>query len=166
MKKILLITLACLFIVGCEDDESSSNNENLAQPSLAQISKTWDLTETDEFGEDVVYLVVKDHGEFIIYDYDGDSWDEGDECYYKLTSTITDLGDGSFEIAACEDYYPVVDMSISEGRLAISDEEGAYSYPEATLEESEFVPLCDEFTLDFNSLRDAAQKSFPIVNMR
>jgi len=163
MKKLLALTISSLMLVGC----GSGNEGNITTPSLSEISSVWDMTETDEFGEDQVYLVIKDSGEFIIYDYDGDTWDQGEDCYYKYSETITDLGDGSFEISEYSGEYNTFNLSLSDNKLTVINSPETYSLPKSSLEESDFVPLCDELITDFSVLRSSVSgKQYQFINRK
>lgn len=152
--------------MACGSD-SSTNESNIAKPSLSQISGVWDLTETDEDGEDQIYLAIKDNGEFIIYDYDGDTWDQGEDCYYKFSETITDLGNGSFEISAYGGDYSTSDISLSDNQLTVTDSSETYAFPKALLQESDFIPLCDEVISDASVLRSSiSEKQYQLINRK
>lgn len=153
MKKILALTISSLFLVACGGGGSSDNGSNNDQPSLSDISGIWDARETDGDEVDELYLVIKDYGEIITYDYDGDSYDQGSDCYYKYTDeTITDLGNGNFEIY--EDYWGSynVKLHISDNQL-IGDFSDGYSFsmPKSSLKESDFVPLCNEYSMSLRA---------------
>lgn len=162
MKKILFITLACLFIVGCDDDDNAANSDNAEQPSLAQISGVWDFTDTYE-GEDekdIAYLVIKDHGEFIIYDYLGDAFDQGSDCYFQVNSSITDLGNGEFEIGTFGEFF-TLNMSTSNSDLILTEASSGDSaaFPSTALTEDDFTPNClDVFTSNLS--RDTTGKNY------
>lgn len=166
MKKLLALTISSLFLVACGGDDSTNSN-NIGKPSLSQISGVWDLTETDEFGEDQLYLAIKDSGEFIIYDYDGDTWDQGEDCYYKFSETITDLGSGAFEISEYMGDYSTSNISLTENQLAVVETSEKHTFPRASLQESDFVPLCDEVIVDSSLIRSSiSEKKYLFINSK
>lgn len=166
MKKLLALSISSLFLVAC-GSENSSNENNNTEPSLSEISTVWDLTETDELGEDQVYLAIKDSGEFIIYDYYGDTWDQGEDCYYKFSETITDLGNGSFEISEYGGDYTIHNISLVDNQLMVINSSGTYSTPESSLSESDFVPLCDESISALSALRSSvSKKQYQFINSK
>jgi len=170
MKKVLVLTISSLFLMACGSGEStteSTTESNIGKPSLSEISGVWDLTETDEFGEDQLYVAIKESGEFVIYDYDGDSWDQGEDCYYKFSETITDLGNGSFEISEYGGEYSISNISLSENQLTVTESSETLSFPKSSLQESDFVPLCDEVTTNPSTLRRSiSEKQYLFINRK
>lgn len=152
MKKILALTISSLFLVACGGggSGSSDNRSNNEQPSLSDISATWDAKVTVGEEVDEIYLVIKDHGEMVLYDYDGDSYDDGSDCYYKYSVAITDLGDGFFEIYGDVADTHTVKLEISDSQLF----DGVDYMPESSLKESDFVPLCSDYSMSAKTAKD------------
>ncbi len=145
MKKYVLIILS-LFLVACSGDDDKK--DSIDKPSLSDISGVWDIGEVYDSGEDQYYMVIKDHGELIYYDYYGDLYDQGNDCYWTYKASITDLGNGSFEIVDEDNEAYVVETSIVNDKITFIDEEyGLQSYPRSSLTESDFTPLCEETVL-------------------
>ncbi len=152
MKKVLTLILSSLFLVACGGDDNKENS--IDEPSLSQISGVWDMTETYNGEEDKYYVVIKDYGEMISYDYDGDSYDKGEDCYWKFTDSITDLGSGFFEVIDESNYVYTLNASISKNKLTFAYGGEVQSYPKSSLQESEFVPLCDEVILRSSTAKE------------
>jgi hypothetical protein len=167
MKKFLALSFTSLFLVACNSDDNTTENTqsaNIAQPSLAQIDGVWDFTETSQSGEDQIYFAINsDTNEYIIYDYLADSYDNGPDCYLKVSEVITDLGDGLFELSQFGDDYFQVNFSITNYQLNDNYE----TYPRSSLTESDFTPLCDFFDFDVEPLKSlTSEKSMKIFNLK
>jgi hypothetical protein len=167
MKKFLALSFTSLFLVACNSDDNTTENTqsaNIAQPSLAQIDGVWDFTETSQSGEDQIYFAINsDTNEYVIYDYLADSYDNGPDCYLKVSEVITDLGDGLFELSQFGDDYFQVNFSITNYQLNDNYE----TYPRSSLTESDFTPLCDFFDFDVEPLKSlTSEKSMKIFNLK
>ncbi|MCP4323505.1 MAG: hypothetical protein GY787_16975 [Alteromonadales bacterium] len=165
MKKVLVLTISSLFLVACGGNggSDSSQKSNIDEPSLSDISGIWDESETIDEKVDVIYSVIKDHGELILYDYDGDSYHNGDDCYYKYSFTITDLGGGAFEV-----YTPEANVNISivlsDNKLIATHSDGSsFTTEKSSIQESELSPLCSELTRSStlgNSISENKNRSY------
>lgn len=167
MNKFLALSFTSLFLVACNSDDSTTENTqsaNIAQPSLAQIAGVWDFTETSQLGEDQIYFAINsDTNEYVIYDYLADSYDNGPDCYLKVSEVITDLGDGLFELSQFGDDYFQVNFSITNYQLNDNYE----TYPRSLLTESDFTPLCDFFDFDVEPLKSlTSEKRLKIFNLK
>jgi hypothetical protein len=115
---------------------------NNSSPSLADIVGVWDGSVTNINGTDEIYTVIKANGAAISYDYLGDSFDRGPNCYDKDTYTITDLGGGNFSGDGL-----VWNAIISNGNLVAtgSFEGNAFTITDvpSSLLESDFAPICN-----------------------
>ena len=84
-------------------DDTNNNGDNViiddtSNSSITDIVGVWDDSETLDNGEiDEVYLVIRSSGEVFFYDYDGDSFDKGANCYYSGSfGAFTSLGNANF----------------------------------------------------------------------
>lgn len=73
---------------------------NLEPAVMSDLVGLWDgITIYDGNRTEEVYFKITEAGEFNYYDYQGDTHDEGDNCYFiDDTNVITDLGGGFFTI--------------------------------------------------------------------
>jgi len=169
MKKFLALSFTSLFLVACNSDDNTTENTqsaNIAQPSLAQIDGVWDFTETSQSGEDQIYVSIdSDTNEYVIYDYFGDSFDQGPDCYLKYSEVITDLGGGLFELSEFGVDYFQFNFLITNNQLQLRDD--YETYPRSSLTESDFTPLCDFFDFDVEPLKSlTSEKSMKIFNLK
>lgn len=140
MKKVLAF-LSVLALVGCGSDSDSGRNA-----VLADLIGTWDASSTYGQEVDEIYTVIKEDGSFIDYDYDGDSYDQGDNCYYRYEAgVLTDQGNGDFLIESNGEPDSVVKVKISGSRLTISSSFGSSTSTKINRSESDFTPLCTQF---------------------
>ena len=160
MKKIVAITVLSFFLAACDSDDKADPS-NIEEPSLSEISAVWEWTRISGDKEEQQYLVVKDHGQIIYYDYDGDSWDQGEDCYYKTTKIITDLGSGNFEIINDDGEYGTSRVSLVDNTLTILGESDTTSFPKSSKNETDFTPLCEDSIIDLSRLRDPTIKPMP-----
>lgn len=86
-RTVLLFLLAFL-LSACGGSSSSSNGgeTNTSTDDNAVIETKfvgiWDQTEEIQGETDVIYLYIGSDGVATEYDYDGDSFDQGENCYY------------------------------------------------------------------------------------
>jgi len=149
MKKILSLS-ACLLLAACggSGSDSGSDDINNDSPSLSDLSGIYDSSYTEDDVKDEMYLVIRSDGTWTEYDFDGDAFDEGDNCYYEYSGTVEDYGDGEFKIEG-EFIIESLDIALVDNGIEITgeDESGnvvVYTYPSSTLSESDFIPLCSE----------------------
>jgi len=137
---------------GGSGSDGGSDDINNDSPSLSDISGIYDSGSTEDGVKDEIYLVIRSDGTWTEYDYDGDAFDEGDNCYYKNSGTIEDYGDGEFEIEAEIEGISIsrsLDIALVDNGIEVSGgNEGGNidmeTYPSSTLSESDFIPLCSE----------------------
>jgi hypothetical protein len=128
----------------CSDDENSGGNNN--NPSLADISGVWDATNTIGQEIDEIYVVIRANGESITYDYNGDSFDQGSNCYISYSETLTDLGGGEFEITDVFDEKYIATFELSGNQLIAETTFRSTTITQTlsptSLQESDFSPPC------------------------
>lgn len=148
MKKLFLILLSLVFI-SC--GITPGTNTGSTNPSLAEISGVWDKSRTQGQVVDEGYLVIKNTGTGTDYNYLGDSFDSGDNCYSRTNQIITDLGNGNFSVVYDNADYDVFLASLLGNNLIITYIEGVKydrggltirTYTRTTLQETYFVPIC------------------------
>jgi|GEM_PF-2732882 len=135
---LILVLAAC----GGEDDSSSP-------ATLADLVGVWDGSETVEQKRDELYTVIQQSGDFVSYDYMGDSANNGENCYEKSNgANITDQGGGEFIISSQFAADETVTITVSGNSMSLFgyNDEGAYrdNALKSNLLESDFTPLCVE----------------------
>lgn len=146
MKKVLALTISSLFLVASVSGGESDTNMAIAEPSLADISGVWDMSIAmgNQAEVNVLYWSITEFGEFKAYDYAGDSYENGANCYRASSETITDLGGGAFEISNSESgEFITLNFSITDDQLVWDD---SYNFPRTALEDFDFVPSCGEYS--------------------
>lgn len=101
IRKVREFTVFCsvvFVLAACGGDSGSGSGGETT--SLSDIAGLWDLTYEDQGRIDEIYWGFSASGSFTIYDYFGDSFDNGDNCYFILEdiAEIVHLGGNSFEI--------------------------------------------------------------------
>lgn len=151
--RILSAFLACFFITACGGSDSDvSNNVTSGQSRSSEISLeefigTYKLIFEDA-PNDEYFVVVRDDGEYIEYDFDGDSFDMGENCYFRFPYDITEIGSNSFEIVDEFDSFKFRLDRIRNGFNATLFEANGESdnfeviFENSTLLESDFTPEC------------------------
>lgn len=136
MKVIHSILLVVPFVMACAGEEKQGNTA----ATLADIVGIWDISDTAEYKE---YMLIDEYGYIFHYDHYPADFDFEEGCYdYYEGNTLVDLGDGNFEVSDGIEYQ-IVSITISANNLNISDAKHSISYSKASLEESDFTPLCD-----------------------
>ena len=131
-----LALLIALFLVGCGSDDEGT------PASLSDIIGVWDAStrEGQLIGE--VYTVIKSDGSYITYDYDGDSFDNGDNCFNIYDGTLIDLGSGNFEIENGPSYYITVKGNTMTTNTTIDNQKISITATRSNRLESSFTPSC------------------------
>lgn len=141
-----MLTLS-LFVVGCgaiSDPNEEKNNDNNpttnSSPSLSQITGIYDASREINHQTDEIYLVIRSNGSFIYYDHEGDSFNNGDNCYHKRLENFTESALGIFlsELTSI-----ISTIELVEGKILITKGNENYVFPRSDRKESEFAPLCD-----------------------
>lgn len=140
--KFLALIMA-VFLVGC-----GSGNEG-TPASLSDIVGVWDDSEFEEQVLDEWYYVIQEDGQTYWYDYQGDSYNMGDNCYESLKSSrLVDLGNGEFNEVYSGDDPSTLNISISGNKMTVNgtDIDGRYRYTRERSSKliSDLTPLCSE----------------------
>ena len=124
---------ACIELPEEDDDET-------AEPG--DIVGVWDYT-TDEAGgtQDVYYMAVESDGDIIVYDYQGDSYDEGANCYFIYDTGFSQYVSGNrFEWTIVQSSSnEVFTVTVSGDNLTIA---GGDVLTRTSLLASDFSPEC------------------------
>ena len=154
MKKVLLLTLSSLFLTACDIEITTPDTDTPATgaSSLADISGVWNLGNTSDQEVDkgltnaIPYLLITEAGKYSTYAYldwsDSDAEQIGTpDCYIYEGKSITDLGEGIFEINdSASDTSDTFAYTIVEDQLVVD----GFSYSKASLQESDLIPLCED----------------------
>ena len=146
MRIVLAIAISGIFLTGCGSSDSGEVSRTVTEPSITDISGIWDGTEIKDGVKDIRYIVVKDYGEIVIYNYTDDLYDKGIDCYNKHSMTATDLGDGIFELMQ-GDMFMKVGFSLIDSELVYNGPGDPQTYPKSDYSESDFSPICEGSTL-------------------
>ena len=115
---------------------TSSSDTGTSNVTLADIVGVWDSS----IGSDENYTAFRSNGTYVDYDYQGDAFDMGENCYDVYPGTIEDLGNGRFRL---DDSDRVGTFSFSGDDLRFQAPEGTYSLSSTSLSETDLVPECD-----------------------
>jgi len=148
VKKIFAVTILSLLLAACGSSGEGSNENVISSdstPSLFEISGVWDASEVRGQLIDVRYLVIYSGGFIATFDYEGDSVDQGENCYRRTIDKIADHGFGDFEITSELEGKYFIKAELSGNELTLIDvNEVSKKYPELTLLESDLSDaLCD-----------------------
>jgi len=139
-----LSVILVLVLTGCGSESDSGRNA-----TIEDLVGTWDTSEKIGQEIDELYYIIEGDGNVIDFDYDGDSYDKGSNCYYKYDgATLVDQGEGNFlvEVVNSEDY--MAKISISGSTITVTTDEDGDSYTSKAVKidriESDFTPLCNE----------------------
>ncbi len=120
MSKFIALLAVGAMIVGCSSGSSSSGNSGT-------LSGLWDLTETEDGLQDVVYLEFRSDSAFTFYDYEADSFGTGENCYGILSLPYESLGNSQYDIGG-----EVITAVINGDQLTITDSEGTFTFARLT----------------------------------
>ena len=96
-----------------------------------------------------MFSIITADGGVVEYDYDGDSFDGGDNCFYKYDGIeLTDQGEGSFLVQSGGIEVVTYKVTLSGDTMtrSVTSENSSYSFTSVRtdLTESDFTPLCDD----------------------
>lgn len=94
---------------------------------LSAIAGLWDVTEDIDGLEDVFYTEIFADGNIILWDYDGDEFDAGENCYFTFQITGVNLGNNRYNLGGDE-----VTMRVINNELVGSDAFGEFRFPRVT----------------------------------
>ena len=89
IKTVGFATITALFLLsGCGGD--SDNKSSIKVEEIAQLEGFWDISYDKDGKHDELYEYYLPNGNIILYDYQADSFDNGEDCYL--------IGESIFEI--------------------------------------------------------------------
>jgi len=135
LKKIIIFLFLSTLISACG---GSSSGDDGSSSGLTAIAGVWDSSSQEDSLIDVSYTVFNTDGTFVDYDYMGDAFDAGADCYIEYAGTISDQGNGNFLV----DNNNTIQMTISGDTLEIISDGVTYTMIKSTRQESSFN-LCN-----------------------
>lgn len=127
-----LISLVILAMAGCGSGGDDSGQE---VTSLSQLAGVWDFSEGTN---DVWYIYFDQNGNVSDYDYQGDTFDMGADCYIADVNwgTVIHISGNTFRLSTSSiEFTAVID---GNGALVTTDPGGKTVFPATTLTVSDF----------------------------
>ena len=120
--RLFAAVLLALFVIGCDsnDDEKGS------------IEGLWELRGADEF-----YVEITDD-EINLYDYQGDSVDQGEDCYAIQFFDITDKDGDTYEL----DNETELEITRDDDELRVDDGDEVLRFNRSDEDVDDFEPAC------------------------
>ena len=108
-------------------DGASQNGVVNDQGSTSAIAGLWDFTQSyGAEGTDVFYILFRSNGTGAVYDWMGDSYDMGENCYTNSEFTFESLGGDRYATPTF-----AFNASQQNGNLSFSDPDGRGVFPSA-----------------------------------
>lgn len=154
MNKAVLLTLTVITLIGCGGGGSGSSKSDTSDNK--QIQGLWSLAggEFEATGYkgtgDERYLHIQE-GRLTIYDYKGDSFDQGDNCYVILSGSLVSKGGDNYEFrvfgsSSSRQYSIENSRLIERGMINYEDSSDRtpyhFIYERSELSISDFSPDC------------------------
>jgi len=157
---ILSFLLTTILMAACGGADSRIGETQTSEANAEKISGVWasgqfkgpsfDELFPDGQYYDEQFTVIKPTGIIVNYDYTGDSYNRGKNCYKKKEGTIKALGNNEFEITyEGEDAFIrriTVERSVVQNIVLVSRDLSSDEFTTfliSALFESYFAPLCD-----------------------
>jgi hypothetical protein len=145
VQKIFAVIILSSFLAACGSSDESKGVDlpTSGGASLADIVGVWDASEMHGQLIDEHYLIIyrsissdgKIVGKIGLFDYRGDSFNSGENCYEATIDDFIDYGFGDFEVRKTVDDKYFIKAELSGNELLITDEDGISKiYPESMLE--------------------------------
>jgi hypothetical protein len=130
------------FLMACGGGSGSEEPEVIIEINpFEPLVGVWDETyETEEGLVNEHYVVITFQGQYKIYDYQGDSYDQGDNCYDLYSWQMISYGNNEFGFQGL-DY--TLYLSVSGDILTTWNDEESGDTPRIDLTTSDFTPLCE-----------------------
>ena len=101
------------------DDDPGTGTTPTAAPTtgsggFAAIAGLYDASTEEEGAIDEIYVEILADGTFTLYDYDGDDFDQGENCYFIATGQLASLGGDSYRLTG-EEFGEVEAMLVRSG---------------------------------------------------
>lgn len=115
---LLLSSSFILVLSACGSDSSSSENDNDVVES--EFVGLWDATNIIDDETDLIYLDLAADGTGTEYDYDGDSFDQGDNCYNITQNAFSLKRDGNSYIYTEAETVVIASVAIIDDYLFLT----------------------------------------------
>lgn len=149
-----IVCLLTILLSACGSGSSNDDNQNPGSNSgntAGDLAGNWDLT-TDEGSEgiDEIYWVINNDLTVTSYDYDGDSYDMGDNCYSITNGRLTHTSDTAYRLewlsigsdgAIPVNFSTTVFIEVSGSNL-IFNVGGEMTVPPSAISVSNYTPEC------------------------
>jgi hypothetical protein len=149
MNRIASGLVLCTLLIGCgDDDDNSAAIEASSTPAGGEVKAfdgVWDDTSDSEDGQDISYSVVSGNS-YTSYDYMGDSFDEGDDCYEVSNATLEALGGTDYQLDFSDSGFEIsveVQFIRDGNKLSVTTEFGTSISTLSNKTEDDFSPICD-----------------------
>ena len=157
LLKPITLTSILIALTACGGGGDGGDGGDTA-PSLSGISGVWDFSTTYDQELDERYYFINASGVLVDYDYQGDSYDQGPNCFYNYSASIFDLGNGEFLVIAPDGDEYNFSAAIYENTLVVLEDGETFRGYKSSLQESDFTPLCD----DIISSASASSEQSPV----
>jgi len=145
MKRFFIIIAVILLTPACNDDGGGAGGSaQMANPTMSDIVGAWDFSDQYENLVDEYYVNIHPNGTMQFFDYDGDTYDQGSDCYYfDGNEYLKEIRPGTFKISNAEDYEEViVEMELRGNKLEISTPYTTDVLTRISNSPADFSPLC------------------------
>jgi hypothetical protein len=157
MNKTLL-SLSIVALTACGGGNGADKANIFGGGGMGNIVGVWDATENlGDDGIDEVYFAFDKSGLLTFYDYAGDSYDQGANCYWIDIAEVRSLGNNNYEITTLgedADEEPeepdVVTITRKGDKLTIDSsnsedpDQSINTFTKSTKSVSDFTPECQD----------------------
>ena len=158
MKKLLMMSLLAT-LTACGGGSGDGGGDFTSGGSASKLVGMWNAT-TDE-GEDGIdenYLAIDSDGFVSLYDYDGDTYDDGENCYWieEDVAELKALGDDRYRVVqeGSSDTQILI-ITVQNNTMTIAeegDEEDFSTLTRSSIPVSDFTPECSDSFEDARAL--------------
>jgi hypothetical protein len=128
--RFILIAFLTFFLVSCGGGGDGTSDSSRDVTSISGLAGVWDYSEGTD---DVYYIYIDQSGNLSEYDYQGDTVDNGADCYLANinATTISHVSGNTFLSSSTGmQFTAVID---SNGALVTNDADGKITFPATTL---------------------------------
>jgi hypothetical protein len=148
-KIIILLSLSCVLLISCKDSKSKEEEE-IGTEFPAEFQKVWQddesILEGDELG--IYFTDTK----IVFWDYDGDDFDQGDDCFYVFEAgTLVSYEGDNYTVSIIDPETQgqeqiSAEITINNGKLIIDDPEESepITHTDTGDSISDLSPVCSD----------------------
>jgi hypothetical protein len=128
--RITIIAFLSFFLASCGGGDGDGSNASRDVTSISEMVGVWDFSEGTN---DVYYIYIDQSGNVSEYDYQGDTVDNGPDCYlaYINITRISHVSGNTFLSSSTGmQFTAVID---SNGALVTNDADGQITFPATKL---------------------------------